>query len=384
MKSTLLDKKSFPITRYTVPKLEGLDFAQVAEPYKFKSIDDTLDELEVGWVLPKRPFEPERWGLDECRIGDLLHISIRVDERVVSTSALEKNIAIAEEKLKLERQIPRLSRPQRLEIKEAERLKLLRRAMLSTALFEVVWRLETKEVWLLADSTRAKVLFEELFNTTFGILPVELVHYKLAQQLVTAELLGKVTPHISDEADLVSVIAEKQDMAKDFMLWIWHNIDMDSFSSPPEVQGEKENDLVQGVPLIHLTSNDGKESVICKGGEQMNEAMEALRQGKRPVQFSFVVNDFWFTVKAPSLSIHALGVPLAAGDEGQDDAGALVRADSIAGALAKFDHYYKMWLELHADDGVLADYCADLGNWISEKEEKKKTEHGQVRSGRLD
>lgn len=363
MKTTLLNKSNFPITRYSVP-LTSAEWGHFT-PFKFKSIDDTLDQSGVGWVSPQCPFEPERDDLTGCQIDNLLYATIRFDERLVSNSLLAKHTAIAEGKMMRETQAPKLSKGRRAEIKENEYLKLLKKTSPVTKLFEVVWRTDTEEVWLLANSARSKALFEELFFATFGLIPVELVHYNLAQLLVTPEQLDKVTSTVSEETVLVDIIAEKQDLAKDFMLWLWWGIDTDYFSSPEAQEEEKEE--VLGVPLIHLVSDDGEETVVCKGGEEMREAMEALRQDKRPVQFSFVINDYMYTVRAPALSIHSLNVgsPHAEEEKGEDgDAQALIRAEAIGSALGRLDHYYKMWLEQAGASTTMP----KIRNWIFNEE----------------
>ena len=54
-------------------------------------------------------------------------------------------------------------------MKDALRLDLLKRSLLDTQLFEVIWLLENNEVWLGATGERNRSIFEESWLRTFGL-----------------------------------------------------------------------------------------------------------------------------------------------------------------------------------------------------------------------
>ncbi|MGI9571673.1 MAG: recombination-associated protein RdgC, partial [Desulfobulbia bacterium] len=105
------------------------DFAaeRIAQ-FAFRDIDDTFDEYSIGWVAVDNMFD-SAFAHASYAVGDQIVLSMRIDERKVSKTLLKKFTLKEEERLKKERQVPRLNRSQRIQIKEDVHLRLVKKAL---------------------------------------------------------------------------------------------------------------------------------------------------------------------------------------------------------------------------------------------------------------
>ena len=104
------------------------DFAaQRVSAMSFKDIDDTMDEYSIGWVSVADMFDAS-FAYSSYAAGDYIALTMRVDERKVTPSVLKKYVMKEEERFKREKQIQRLNRAARLEIKERIRAELIRKS----------------------------------------------------------------------------------------------------------------------------------------------------------------------------------------------------------------------------------------------------------------
>ena len=136
--------------------------------HSFQDIDDTLDEFSIGWVSVVNMFDAD-FAYGAYAAGDNVVLSMRADERKVSPSVLKKCVMKEEERIKKEKQIPRLSRSALLEIKERVQTQLIRKAVPVPAVYDVCWNLSSGTVFFFSTSKKAMVLLEELFKETFGL-----------------------------------------------------------------------------------------------------------------------------------------------------------------------------------------------------------------------
>lgn len=136
--------------------------------HSFQDIDDTLDEYSIGWVSVVNMFDAD-FAYGSYAAGDYVVLSMRVDERKVSPAVLKKCALKEEERVKKERQVPRLSRSARMEIKERVRTQLVRKSVPIPAVYDVCWNLSDGTLLFFSTSKKAMVLLEELFKETFDM-----------------------------------------------------------------------------------------------------------------------------------------------------------------------------------------------------------------------
>jgi len=166
--------------------------------YAFRDIDDNYDERSIGWVSCLNMFDNE-FTYASYAAGDYLVLSLRIDERKVPAAALKKFTLKEEERIKRERQIPRLSRDHRHEIKENMRLMLLKKAVPVPAVFDMAWSLSDNTVLLFSTSQKAIDSLEEFFKESFDLHLMLQIPYLSAGHLLPpdqVDRLGYITEDI--------------------------------------------------------------------------------------------------------------------------------------------------------------------------------------------
>jgi DNA recombination-dependent growth factor C len=133
----------------------------------FIDIEETSEESSIGWVQVFNHLETE-FPVETWRFGEMFAFSLRLDERKLAAKTLNRYVDIAVARFQAQTGRKPNSGKKR-EIKDALRLDLLRRSLLDTKLFEVVWLSENREVWLGAAGEKNRSIFEEAWGRTFGL-----------------------------------------------------------------------------------------------------------------------------------------------------------------------------------------------------------------------
>ena len=167
--------------------------------FVFEDIDDNFEEYSVGWVSVLNMFD-SAFEYGSHLFGDYVVLSLRADERKVSPSILKKFTQKEEERIKKEKQVPKLSRTIRLEIKERIRTELARKAMPVPGVYDLVWSLGESSLYFFSTNKRAHLLLEDFFKDCFGLVLVLQIPFTTATQLVTEDeklaRLEQITPEI--------------------------------------------------------------------------------------------------------------------------------------------------------------------------------------------
>ncbi|MGR0482200.1 MAG: recombination-associated protein RdgC [Candidatus Electronema sp. V4] len=186
---------SASFTRFTVEgELPGNAWDFIAEQvtkHSFKDIDDTLDELSIGWVSVGDMFD-SRFAYGSYAAGDYVTLAMRVDERKVSGAVLKKFAAKEEARIKEEKDLRRLSRTVRLEIKERIKAELMRKSPPVPAAYDLCWNVPKGTVLFFSNGRKPLALLEELFKETFGLSLVMQVPWNSALQLLDEQAAAKL------------------------------------------------------------------------------------------------------------------------------------------------------------------------------------------------
>lgn len=154
--------------------------------HSFKDIDESYDERSIGWVSVFDMFD-SGFAHANYAAGDYVALALRVDERKVSAAALKKFCMKEESRVKREKEIPRLSKAKRLEIKENMTLMLMKRAVPVPSVYELVWNLADMTLLFFSTNKKAQAMLEDYFHETFGLRIVLQVPYNTAEHLLGAE-----------------------------------------------------------------------------------------------------------------------------------------------------------------------------------------------------
>ena len=167
------------------------DFAaQRVSAMSFKDIDDTMDEYSIGWVSVADMFDAS-FAYSSYAAGDYIALTMRVDERKVTPSVLKKYVMKEEERFKREKQIQRLNRAARLEIKERIRAELIRKSPPVPSTYDLCWNLADNTLLFFSTSKKAMALLEDLFKETFNLSLILQIPWLTGLRMAEGEALAR-------------------------------------------------------------------------------------------------------------------------------------------------------------------------------------------------
>jgi len=167
----------------------------------FRDIDDTFDEYSIGWVSILNMFDHGSNNYHPI-VGDYVVASMRIDQRSVPGAVLKKFVQKEEQRIKTEKQIPKISRTQRVEIKERIRTEFVRKAKPAPLVVDMAWNLPTGHVFLFSTNKSAQSVFEDLFKETFGF-QVQRKEYPTADEFLTWLWRESMTEGTVDDVNMV-------------------------------------------------------------------------------------------------------------------------------------------------------------------------------------
>ncbi len=165
--------------------------AEKVAAHSFQDIDDTMDEYSIGWVSVTNMFDSD-FAYSSYAAGDYVVLSMRADERKVSPAVLKKFTMKEEERIKREKEIPRLGRAARLEIKERVRAELVRKSAPVPVVYDLCWNLSDNTLLFFSTSRKALALLEDLFRETFGLSLILQIPWNSAFHLADEEALAQL------------------------------------------------------------------------------------------------------------------------------------------------------------------------------------------------
>ncbi len=166
--------------------------------FSFRDIDETYEEDSLGWVSVLNMFDTE-FDYASYAAGNYVTLSMRLDERKVSSTIVKKYVQKEEDRIKKEKEIPKISRSMRVEIKERVQNELMRKALPMPAVFDLCWNLESSTVLFFSTNKKAQALLEDLFKESFGLTLIQQIPYLCGEHLLDeddVEKLARITPDI--------------------------------------------------------------------------------------------------------------------------------------------------------------------------------------------
>ena len=157
----------------------------------FRDIDDTYEEDSLGWVSVSNMFDTE-FEYASYAAGNYVTLSMRMDERKVSGAIVKKFVAKEEERIKKEKEIPKIPRSMRVEIKERIENELMRKALPLPSVFDLCWSLEDSTLLFFSTNQKAQGLLEDLFKETFGLTIMQQIPYVCGEHLLDEEEMDKL------------------------------------------------------------------------------------------------------------------------------------------------------------------------------------------------
>ncbi|HKJ65256.1 MAG TPA: recombination-associated protein RdgC [Desulfopila sp.] len=157
--------------------------AERVKAFSFEDIDDTYDEYSIGWVSVLNMFDSD-FAFGSYAAGDFVTLTLRIDERKVSQPILKKFCAKEEERIKKERQLPKIGKAMKMEIKERMHTELLRKSVPMPAVYDLCWNLGESTLLFFSTNRKAQAQLEDFFKETFGLLIMQQIPYVTAEHLL--------------------------------------------------------------------------------------------------------------------------------------------------------------------------------------------------------
>ena len=124
--------------------LEGL--ADKIGRHAFRNLtEDSTQERSAGWVNAMDMFDNRFLELEFLK-EPYVAMSLRVDERKIPATALKQYSLEAEERIKVTENLDFLPKRRRADIKEGVKLRLLKRAIPGSKVYDMIWNYSTGNI----------------------------------------------------------------------------------------------------------------------------------------------------------------------------------------------------------------------------------------------
>jgi hypothetical protein len=298
-----------------------------------------------GWCVMDRPFdlefEPDNVFEDRCLV-----LGFRTDRFRVPPALVRAQLADEQARLLSRSGKDRLSRNERLELRDKIVLRLRRKLAPSTRAVDVVWDLDAGSVLFFSHSRRVLADFCAHFEKTFRLELEEDSPYRAAlraelprsllrelERVEPLRLAARERPSSKAEANETRAAAEPEVpepdalqriettrfLGSEFLLWIWVRGEFSTASI--RLDDDDELDVWLDRQLAFESPIDKNERVTVRGmaPADSEEAREAVRAGKLPVLAQIVLRgtsrDFLCGLVAPRFGITGAKVPAVLKDE---------------------------------------------------------------------
>ena len=289
---------------------------------RFRSIEQTSEELSIGWVQLNDYQDSEFNGAHTYHHDHYFAFALRIDQRKLPQALLKPYVLKAEEQWLAENpQFNRVPKKQREDLRDAVRGSLFAKSLPSPAIYDAVWDMRSSLVSFCSLSTRAIDQFVDLFNKSFaGLRLVPLHPMARAARVVDASLKPALdAANASSSGNILEQITANHWLGEDFLLWLMHET-MNSASEysvtqdGPAVAGDSFIAYLNDRLVLAANSETGVQKVSVTGPQHnFNEVRAALQDGKdilEAVLFLEKQEDLWkMTLKGTSFHFASFKAP---------------------------------------------------------------------------
>jgi len=307
-------------TQGALPKDLRRKFLEAAKLRVFEPLKPEDEALEAtGWCVMERPFDLE---LDSAKMfhDSFVLLGFRVDRYRIPGALLKSQIADEEQRQLARGKKTKLSRNEKLEIKDRVVMRLRKKVIPTSKAIDLCWHLDSGVVLFFGHSKRMILDFMALFEKTFGLqlledsphaaatraeLPRELERaFKQLEPLSFSsgrKRLGKTNkpepePEVSEapasgEEDLLERVESTRFLGAEFLLWLWLRAEIVNKPIPLPELGDFEVWLDNQITL--QSDIDPNERVTVRGAAPSGspEAREAVRAQKFPVRARIAIRN---------------------------------------------------------------------------------------------
>lgn len=255
----------------------------------FRSIEQTSEELSIGWVQLDDYQESGFAGAYSFQHDHYFAFALRRDQRKLPSALLKAHYLRAEEGwLGANPQFKRVPKQQREALREAVRASLFARALPVPAIYDAVWDTRSNLVTFCSLGTKTIDLFVDLFKKSFAGLRLVPLHPMARAARVIDEPLRPALAKANASASegVLEQIEANQWLGKDFLLWLMYETMQTAaeyrVNQPgPALAGEGFVAYLNDRLLLAASSATGVQKVTVSGPQDhFSEVRSALQGGK--------------------------------------------------------------------------------------------------------
>lgn len=255
----------------------------------FRSIDQGIDELSVGWVSPDDHRRTDFSTPLSFWRDNYLFFTLRQDKRAIPGALLRARQREAEEDFLADNPgLTRVSKQKREELRDAVRGALLQRTLPVPSTIDAVWDTRSGILTLASIGSKSVDLFETLFKKTFEGFRLVAVHpFARAEMVVTqenSEALNK--SNMASTESVLDLIRSNQWLGRDFLLWVTYrtlnaSAEYRVCRPGPTTMGETFAAYVNDRMVLCGGGDEGAQKITASGPQdRFGEVRMALRTGK--------------------------------------------------------------------------------------------------------
>lgn len=352
----------------------------------FRSIDQGIDELSVGWVTPDDHRKTDFSAPLSFWRDNYLFLTLRQDKRAIPGALLRARQREAEEDFLADNPgLSRVPKHKREELRDAVRGALLQRTLPVPSSIDAVWDTRSGILTLAAIGSKSVDLFETLFKKTFEDFRLVAVHpFARAETVVaqeTAEALSKA--NMASTEAVLDLIRSNQWLGRDFLLWVTYRTLNESAEyricrPGPMTAGEAFIAYVNDRMVLCGGGDEGAQKITASGPQdRFGEVRMALRTGKSITEGTIHMEKgehAWkFTLKGEVFHFASFKGPKVKEerDEGVDEMSEkealfFERMYVLETGLQMFDSLYASFLDMRLGPGW-QDEFARIDAWLGQE-----------------
>lgn len=343
--------------------------------FAFRDIEDLPEMQAHGWVCFDDMLD-SAWEAAPPFKGEFAAFSLRLDTRRIPAAVIKKHLALAVRAEKAEGK-KFVSRERKKELREQVLLSLRERFLPVPGEFNVLWNLQSNEVWFASVQTKMLDLFQEYFLNTFDLHLDQLTPYNLASFLLDENQLSQL-----DSIKATSFAGQGEDdagkpidqiLGEEFLTWLWYQSD----TSPDffrDAENKPFNVYMEQKIVVQGGQGQQRETAAVSGSlSPLREARFGLGTGKKVVRALIRLEQeslvFQFTLKAEDFCLAGLRTPKIDATDRDDDPDALFleKIFLIETCLKLLDSLYSRFLNLRLSPQWPTEVAA-MGQWLTRTE----------------
>lgn len=258
----------------------------------FQSIDNTADEISVGWVHLDDSQASDFADDTTFRRDDWFTFSLRRDQRRIPGGLLRAHLDLAGRAfLTSNPTLARIPKAKREELKEAVYGSLLARTLPAPAIYDTVWDTRAGIVTFTSLSPKITEIFESYFKQTFdGLTLTPLYPFRRAEIAVDPALSLKLKEANQASKDaILEQIRDNRWLGEDFLLWLLYRTmnagsDFAVCRPGPAGNGEVFTAYINDRLVLQGESNGVSQKIAVSGPQDSFREVRAALQGGKAVR----------------------------------------------------------------------------------------------------